>query len=1110
MSILMISEVTIGKKSGMRFHPPLLAVLALLLLTLTAEAQSEPYTTRLVFGTIDTNKCLYMPGGDDLVTAQGAPYTIARVFKTSLGAPRLFLLSGISGDFAVFEIQNGVAVNVSQSGTLSTRGWRAAEFVYNGATPTLFLFDHRDGRIAEHAISLTGDVQTPGVLSSADELKRKTLFDSFIAGPGHRLFALDPNTGDTTIGQLPLGTSIDAPHTFGWTDVDHAEVDGLEHRLLYKGAGQPHLPPGELHRMVLQSVAPSGLAALTHNLNPGGDPFTKVMFYPIDDVEVGVFGYRRDGLKSAFWPLDGSVTHYHLAQACETTSININLDEVLIYRDNGETHLIGVIFDNDIAPVQKLNGDKAARFAACVDAQLTGRAVGYQLAVLQNGEVLIDRAEGAREIGPSEKPMLRDTHIPIGSVSKLITTLTALHLDGDGALNVESSVASHYANTSDFDSWTFLRRPLDLMAHSTGHNGDSRPCVASADDAFDCTAFFESPAPAADDCDAPAIGLTCPYKYVNANISALRAIIEESTGATGSDEVTALTQSEWMNAVVPNGPTCENLPESSMYFGPCGPGGLCIEYQGRSWIQSESPNYENGWSKFCAAGGWEASALDVAQIIEAARGEQILSAQRTSDFFSVWDISTGGDSALGWDRAVDVLDIADVFRKGGTGTESDTGAGYRAGIIHTSGNAQAALNVNTSEEITPRPTNVLREAYEYATGQDDCLPIITIDKRGSNQVANAKRDTYAVAHVDENIVMTASRIVGGWSGHLPKDGLELRTFQRNEDGSLKQLDRFDLGQYADRLQSFIRLHPLKNRRVVAAMRTQSGRFQVLLVSVSAAGIISEKYFHEPSGGAGDATIVPTDAADDRFAIVRFKNNGALSVAGWRFNELTNKLVRNSPGAYETAGPVLEVDAASGPNEGDVLVVVRTASGKAKPIFFTVDEDDAVERHASAESSQQYDGSNIRIARVSVDGGAKFVVAQKTPSGNLFLSSWTADQTSVDRIWSNLGASLIPIQSIGAQIVGGLRNIVAIPVRFQNDQGDVVGDIRYYRMWTSGSLSEKANNELGACSEISLASGTTGAQSALTPTRYFVTSAHRASDGKMRLGEYEVHFGGDLD
>lgn len=821
-------------------HKATSVALALASAVFTTRSTAAPYGTDITVapmlpngGQVDVpNEPLF------LVTTEGAPFSIARAYHTPDGGDRLLLLSGVSGEFRIIGFGvDGEPVQTG-SGLLPARAWRDAEFVYTNNYPTLFLFDDRDGVIAQHAVGGFGNIDTtPTQTILAPELRGKSIYDAFAVGTQHRIFSLDPGTGAVTYGDLPWsGASLDDQHTYGWTDVDHATSGGTTLRVLYKGEGQPGIDTFTRGRMVVQSIGASGTGSTLYDEQDPVNPYTIVRTYPINDTTTGVIGYRRIGspLETQLYRLDTDGASADLQLIGNDSDVPTDLDHIEFFRRGGVTYFVGIRYDVWVPEVSKMNGPRAQMFAECVDAQLAERTPGYQLTLHQTGEVLIDRAVGVRELQPSVLPMERDTPIDLGGVSKLFTTLTTLALGDTSVIDLLGDLASQIPG-SGHHAWTSQRRPVDLMANSTGGDSFSASCDHHDGLApYECQTFYSEAPPLLAECTpldpSNPISVSCPIRDTDAHFGALRDLIEEATGVSNTGQLDGLTQSTWLSSVAIDGPSCRRRPTSSKLFARCQPGQTCVSHEGRPWTQVEMDDYLGDWSLDCAAQGWEASARDMVRVVEAAHGHQILTSQGTNRLFSEWPNPLGQDSSLGWDTLLP-NGVKPNVAKAGASHDDETGAGSRAAIRMTSNDVIAALHINGGEG-TPSALDVIDSAL-VPPGPDACLPVFSSVRQESVQAGDDGRDTFAILYANAEFVVTGGRIIDGHFGHLPRDGLELRSFRRTEEGELIQTDRFDFDQSADKIQSFIRLHHINGLRFVAATRTQKGAFQMHLCTSAA-------------------------------------------------------------------------------------------------------------------------------------------------------------------------------------------------------------------------------------------------------------------------------------
>lgn len=1021
------------------------------------------------------------------VPGDGAPYTIARTFETSAGFPRLFLMSGISGDYRVYQLTNVGTVVEIEDGNLGARGWRSADFVElpNGDVE-LYLFEAREGRTQRFTVSSSGSIDTTPTFDTAiEDFEHKSIFSAYYAGTTPRILSYDPMTGDTDLVAPPNLTITDVPYSSGYTEIDHAKFAGFDVRLLFKAVGNPYKPSAEngthARRLVLQTITGNGFGAATHVISQLDSPYDVVRFYDRPDEGVGFIGYLRDNpTLSKFFRLTTAGNTLSFAPMGGGAIWN-GFDDIRTYRTDDTTFLIGVDFDTLAKPI---TNEESARLASCVHANTQGRVAGYQLALLQGGKERLTRAAGYRSISALD-PMTLDTPHDVGSVSKLFTAITTLKLHQDGDLQMYWSIATAL-NDNSLTGWPTVRRPIDLLAHTTGAGKGSPDCVATTIADHDCSDFLTTAPPLEDDCTTSGGDFQCPRDYENPNYGLLRHVISAATGADDTIELVDETYSRWLSSIMPNGPSCFRPSDTAKFQGLCKAGATCFQDPaGRHWAEGESEKFVFGWNTSCAAGGWVLTARDMVRIVEALRGEQVLSTSLTHELFRTNFVDNLGEpTALGWE----VLSVAsgDYLGKNGAGA-LENGAGRSTEILNLPGDAHAALFFNTGNG-NPAPRDVLVNAYTFAI-----TPGATCKILGSaGDIADEVIEPTVVEH--DAVFVFADHIVTG--SDRPTRGLKLESWTMDATGAPSFHASHDGTSWGTTDARHLRLLNLHPDVLIVAFGDANDDLRVGMLTVKANGSFQYRTTQVRGGGVEDLSLVRLDAGGDPgFATVRKKSSGQLEVISWKLT--MNQTNFAEVGSHTTAGTILEVDAAS--DNDRLLAVVRTSTGKVKPIGFVADvANGEVDRLASLASNLQQSGSQIRASSVFVNGEWYFVGAYKDPTNVMRVDVWQPNTFWSKINWKDQHVGT-EVSWIGQRIASDIEGRAYVSVRKVDDDETKV---RLLQVGEFGAIELLgSDNGPGDLVSLGLDAKTMGA-----PTRHFILGSYMDEDDTHRMFLKQAFFG----
>jgi CubicO group peptidase (beta-lactamase class C family) len=395
--------------------------------------------------------------------------------------------------------------------------------------------------------------------------------------------------------------------------------------------------------------------------------------------------------------------------------------------------------------------DEVEKMGLAIHDALQSNAVGYQFMVAQSGRVIYSRAGGLSRLssGPlppnSPLPMTTRTQHSLGSVSKMITSMTILRLVDQGKIDLYAPV-SNYLPASDYplvcnmqnvqylpECWVKRIKVIDLLKHTSGVTKANAGCSAK-DGEFeditppqvDCKNFFSAIQDSLP-CD-PVNG--CKRSYNNSNVNALRKIIEYVINAEkgagtveSSQDIVRETRLLWTdNAKVRLGAmTCQYGPYV-YYYGPCEGAGDCYGLNGKSWLQYQPSPL---WDESCSAGGWSASSREMIEFLFAIRYRHIFSSANNdwlSDLLLSAELKDStdepGSTALAWGIPWTAEEGGEK-NLGKDGLVSSHGVGLSTYITRLPNNCDAVILVNT------RPGNaesLLKGAYNYGKGITNALP----------------------------------------------------------------------------------------------------------------------------------------------------------------------------------------------------------------------------------------------------------------------------------------------------------------------------------------------------------------------------------------------------
>ncbi len=358
-----------------------------------------------------------------------------------------------------------------------------------------------------------------------------------------------------------------------------------------------------------------------------------------------------------------------------------------------------------------------------VRSQLDGNVVGYQFAIAQDGQLLHSYSHGLANQRRG-KVMQSSYRLNIGSISKVVTTVTALKLAELGHLDLDAPFTNYLRKSEyvDLDPTIQQITVRDLFTYTSG--------LPVSDCYGDCPDHLQKKRRLQDcrvtlDIGESRFPYRCAYKYQNANFHLLRMVIQGTYPAIKNitnpvdttAELVGLTRELWLNGAG-LGMGCDPDPSADMrYYTTCDladytKGGECLD-----GTFHEYPSLTQ--SKYCSSGGWRASATELAFFLARLRDGQILGPEMT-EFLLDTTLEDGygdpGSTSAGFDRPWSSDDSRTLSKNGGLYLLTAYATLLPDGV-------SAALLINTENSTwTPNPGvltdswDVLKNAWEFRDG----------------------------------------------------------------------------------------------------------------------------------------------------------------------------------------------------------------------------------------------------------------------------------------------------------------------------------------------------------------------------------------------------------
>jgi CubicO group peptidase (beta-lactamase class C family) len=901
--------------------------------------------------------------------------SFARIFRVG-NNKFIFFLRRNSGQAFIHQFTADGQVGAATDVKNIEMGWTSADFIY-GVNTYLALHNAFTGQVRTIQVNADGRfADNPTVSLTHSKLQDTDLFSPFLHNGQWRYFALDPWTGDAVTSSGNWASMTEAQWTRGWTSLDHLTHLGTAYRLAYKAAGDPQTSESsQAGRLVLQQLNnEGGVAQELYDGNAGADwssvifvPSTgsllsphKILFYR---SHTGEFEVRIFDVAAGLGPVTTAGVWFRKYTDLKAVSMD------------GQTWLTALNEEN----AEPFTAAQARKMGQTIHNELQNKAVGYQFLLMQSGKVIYSRAHGLTSLDPVQTPITTRTRLDLGSVGKMITTMTTLKLAQQGQVYLNQPIAGQldpnkYAGVN-FNPWVSQRTVLDLMKQTTGLAGG--PGCVGDDNTYQvtCQPFFTA-APTLTCVD----GL-CPRDYNNAHFGALRQVIENTSGTQTTAELVQYTHNLWANLIDLGGATgisCSS-PASAYSFRRCGGAEDCVNYNGVWWRQEA---VDKPWSSSCGAGGWHASARQMGEFMAAARYAKVISGSLHDTFMSTEHTAlkdgeaVAGATALGWEPAWQAeTDGEKLLHKNG----SRIGVAY---VTQLPNRMDAVLIANTAFENHPQ--GLLRDAYKYAADLTSTPPVYVEAVSEGSATAGA---------IDE---VAVNWISGAGKG-------QHATALRDSDGSLRVIGWNVMTDGAiERPKTIVieggtEIAITDGQGFATAMRNSAGNLQV--IAWSAALGYAENLQREGQAFGGAVTKVAvtklagSGIGDGRVATAVRNGDGNLQVRVWDFHNAINQVVA---GDSFTAGAISDVatltlDSGNSLAQATRFVTaVRNGSGNLQVDVWDVDSAGNLTRRgkavAEAVTSENYK-NKIAIGRFAEDD---FFTASIGTDGKLDVIRWTVN------------------------------------------------------------------------------------------------------------------------
>ncbi|MEM7350813.1 MAG: serine hydrolase domain-containing protein [Acidobacteriota bacterium] len=382
------------------------------------------------------------------------------------------------------------------------------------------------------------------------------------------------------------------------------------------------------------------------------------------------------------------------------------------------------------ADAQPLTEKQIARIETYVRSELDGNVVGYQFALAQSGTLLHTHSYGMSNLSQGQV-MDSSLQINIGSISKLIPTITALWYAERGLIDLDAPFVNYLDEATFTDVHPSIQditvRELATytarLPQTSGSSGRSN-CKDDCPELLQKPRGLENCRVTLDISDSP-FPYQCARAYQNAGFYLLRLALQgimasPSRVETVEDWVTEIRDA-WLG---PSGleMTCDPDPNGDMrYYTSCDSAAYHSDFCLNEELEGDCECldgffFENralSQSSYCSSGGWRASATTLVRMLEYLREGHILNPEMTAYLLdtSLQDVY-GTSGSVGWDRPWGRDGASNLGKNGGFPQMLVT----YASLLPSE--ASAAILINTDDnswrpapDKSTDPTTVLRAAW---------------------------------------------------------------------------------------------------------------------------------------------------------------------------------------------------------------------------------------------------------------------------------------------------------------------------------------------------------------------------------------------------------------
>ncbi len=778
----------------------------------------------------------------------GPGYNIVRTFRNSAGQLILLTLNGNTGEYTTFAPTADGYLGSTKAGGGPQKELRcnAAEYVKLGNEFKLVTQDSFTGMIRIFPVNDNGAPNLNAITKSLVlDMRDKNLFSAYesqISLYETSLLMTGVNTWTGEMATYSLNTMqkvITQTWSRGWTSTDYLKIGSVTYRLLYKASGDPYKSPAEsgdqARRFVIETATADGSSWDIQDNYLAADmgDLSSIRFVQFPAVRsgynYGIFFYRRTTGDYSIYGFDPQIG---LGAKLDSGSLKGGAFagappappylDVAPYLVSNKTFLACVSPDK----ATPLGYEQAEKMGQVMHDSLKNNTVGYQFVLAQSGRIFFSRGYGKNRLehdSSADTAMTTRSHLNIGSVSKVITTLTVLKLAQQNKIDLKADI-SNYLDAGQVEpyKWPTITPVVNLLTHTSGVSGDK--CTANTGNlTVDCKDFFNAQTDSVPACGFVGGKYNCNYSYNNSNFVAARKVIENVTGAQDSKDIDDQTHKLWADSVDLDAITCKVSP-SAFYYGPCNGAADCFDYAGKSW-RRYWPAGDYSWSEYCSSGGWNASSQELIHFLGAIRYRNALDKEFTNTLLSTDLVDVDNDgTAIGWDPPWSAGGET-ILGKGGFLPSHGTAA--RAYITRLPNNCDAVVQLNSNSDVKVTP--LLQDSFNNAVlGK-------TLVKTNGDYSTQLGDDTTATA-------INTTRTTQTESEHV--------VVSRTSDGNLK-------------LRAF-----------------QASR----LIDAPQLDLIAEKTINFPAPGLSTDNVAITDGSDFATAsLAKLPPGNLLNLTTWNFN-----------------------------------------------------------------------------------------------------------------------------------------------------------------------------------------------------------------------------------